>query len=74
MQPLVVLLPSLLVWLLGLEIAEPYLRQAGGVFVSETGQYLIEAVRWLGWLPLAVGFLWLREQRPRHTARDSSTQ
>lgn len=62
-KPLVVLLPALLVWLLGFEVAAGlwnievrYLRAA------QTGEYLFQAARWLGWLPLAVGFLWLREQ------------
>ena len=72
-KPLVVLLPALLVWLLGFEVAAGiwnievrYLRAA------QTGEYLFQAARWLGWLPLAVAFLWLREQivaRVRRTAR-----
>ena len=71
-KPLVVLLPALLVWLLGFEVAAGiwnievrYLRAA------QTGEYLFQAARWLGWLPLAVAFLWLREQivsRARRTA------
>lgn len=71
-KPLVVLLPALLVWLLGFEVAAGiwnievrYLRAA------QTGEYLFQAARWLGWLPLAIGFLWLREQiisRGRGTA------
>src|SRR5216684_3898342 len=54
-KPLVVLLPALLVWLLGFEVAAGiwnievrYLRAA------QTGEYLFQAARWLGWLPLAV--------------------
>jgi YjbE family integral membrane protein len=72
-KPLVVLLPALLVWLLGFEVAAGiwnievrYLRAA------QTGEYLFQAARWLGWLPLAVAFLWLREHftsRGRGTAR-----
>ena len=27
---------------------------------DDTGEYLFQAARWLGWLPLAVAFLWLR--------------
>jgi hypothetical protein len=69
MQPLVVLLPSLLVWLLAFEIADPHLERLGGLLATDIGQYLVEAVRWLGWLPLAAGFIWLREQRPRRTIR-----
>ena len=39
---------------------------------DDTGEYLFQAARWLGWLPLAAAFLWLREQivsRSRTTAR-----
>jgi hypothetical protein len=42
-----------------------YLRAA------QTGEYLFQSARWLGWLPPAVAFLWLREQivsRGRRTA------
>ena len=70
MQPLVVLLPALLVWLLAFEIADPHLERMGGLFATEVGSYLVEAVRWLGWLPLAAGFVWLREQRPHRAARN----
>ena len=69
MQPLVVLLPALLVWLLAFEIADPHLERMGGLFATEVGSYLVEAVRWLGWLPLAAGFVWLRERRPHRAAR-----
>jgi YjbE family integral membrane protein len=70
MQPLVVVLPALLVWLLAFEIADPHLERMGGLFATEVGSYLVEAVRWLGWLPLAAGFVWLREQRPHSAARN----
>jgi YjbE family integral membrane protein len=54
MKPLVVLLPALLVWLLGFEVATSLLR------LPVEG--LLEPVRWLGWLPFAALFLWLRER------------
>ncbi len=69
MQPLVVVLPALLLWLLAFEIVDPHLERMGGLLATETGAYLVEAVRWLGWLPLAAGFLWLQEQRPHRTVR-----
>ncbi|UYN94529.1 MAG: TerC family protein [Enhydrobacter sp.] len=63
MRPLVVLLPALLVWLLAFEAASgiwhvhvDYLR------ATNMGEYLLHAVRWLGWLPLAALFLWVRER------------
>ncbi|MCW5734193.1 MAG: TerC family protein [Enhydrobacter sp.] len=66
MQPLVVVLPALLVWLLAFEVAAPYLQEPGRFFAGEIGSYMVQAVRWLGWLPLAAGYIWLRE---RATAR-----
>jgi YjbE family integral membrane protein len=72
-KPLAVILPGVLVWMLGFEIAASvwtlqmdYLRATG------TGEYILEAARWLGWLPLVAAYLWLHERvmlRRAHTAR-----
>jgi len=63
MKPLVVLLPALLVWMLGFEVAASVWKlQVDYLLASDTGEYLLEGMRWLGWLPLAGAFLWLREQ------------
>lgn len=62
MKPLVVLLPGLLVWLLAFEFAEPFLTARGGLFATEMGSYLLQAVLWLGWLPLAAAYMWMRER------------
>jgi YjbE family integral membrane protein len=69
LQPLVVLLPALLVWLLVFEIAAPHWPRLDDLFATDTGRHLVDGLRWLGWLPIAAGFLWLREQRLRDTAR-----
>jgi YjbE family integral membrane protein len=62
MKPLVVLLPALLVWMLAFEVAASVWKiQADYLLASDNGERLFEAVRWLGWLPLAAAFLWLRE-------------
>jgi YjbE family integral membrane protein len=72
-KPLVALLPGMLVWMLAVEIAGSYFKlQVDYLLASETGGYALEAIRWLGWLPLAVVYLWLREQsalRSRRAAR-----
>jgi YjbE family integral membrane protein len=52
-RPLVVLLPALLIWPLGVEVAGSALKLS----LDDLGP-----VRWLGWLPLAAGWLWLRER------------
>jgi YjbE family integral membrane protein len=72
-KPLVVLLPALLVWLLAFEVASSVWKiEVRYLQADDTGEYLFQAARWLGWLPLAAAFLWLREQivsRSRTTAR-----
>jgi YjbE family integral membrane protein len=72
-KPLVVLLPALLVWLLAFEVAASVWQiEVRYLSADDTGEYLFQAARWLGWLPLAVAFLWLREQlalRRRRPAR-----
>jgi YjbE family integral membrane protein len=72
-KPLVALLPAMLVWMLAVEVAGSYLKvQIDYLLTSETGGYALEAIRWLGWLPLAALYLWIREQivaRSRRAAR-----
>ena len=63
MKPLVVLLPALLIWMLAVEVAASHWKlQVDYLLANESGEYLLEGLRWLGWLPLAAAFLWLREQ------------
>jgi len=62
-KPLVALLPAVLVWLLGVEVAASVWKlKADYLLATQTGEYILEGVRWLGWLPLAAGWLWLRER------------
>jgi YjbE family integral membrane protein len=62
-RPLVALLPGMLAWMLAVEIAGSFFKiQVDYLLASETGGYALEAIRWLGWLPLAVLYLWLRER------------
>lgn len=72
-KPLVVLLPALLVWLLAFEVASSVWKiEVRYLQADDTREYLLQAARWLGWLPLAMAFLWLREQmalRRRRPAR-----
>jgi YjbE family integral membrane protein len=74
MRPLVVLFPALLVWLLAFEVAaSAWHLQVDYLRTTDIGEQLLEGLRWLGWLPLAAGFLWVREQliarKQRSTAR-----
>jgi YjbE family integral membrane protein len=63
MKPLVGLLPALLVWLLAVEVAASVWKFKGDyLLATQTGEYMLEAVRWLGWLPFAAAWLWLRER------------
>ena len=72
-KPLVVILPGVLVWLLACEVAASVWKlQVDYLLATQTGEYILEAVRWLGWLPLVAAYLWLRERlelRRQHTAR-----
>lgn len=73
MKPLVVLLPAMLVWMLAFEVAASVWKVQVDYLASTTnGEYLLEGLRWIGWLPLAALFLWVREQviiRNRRAAR-----
>jgi hypothetical protein len=59
--------------MLGFEIAASiWTLQMDYLRATETGEYVLEAVRWLGWLPPVAGYLWLRERlmlRRGHTVR-----
>ena len=70
MKPLVVLLPALLVWMLAFEVAASVWQvQVDYLLARDEGEYMLEGLRWLGWLPLAVLFLWVREQLVARTRR-----
>ena len=72
-KPLVVILPGVLVWMLAFEVvASVWTLQMDYLRATETGEYILEAARWLGWLPLVAGYLWARERlmlRREHAAR-----
>ena len=72
-KPLVVILPGVLVWMLGFEIAASvWTLQMDYLRATDTGEYVLEAARWLGWLPLIAAYLWLRERlmlRREHAVR-----
>jgi YjbE family integral membrane protein len=77
-KPLVVLLPALLIWLLCFDVAASVWKiEVRYLQAADTGEYLFQAARWLGWLPLAAAFLWLREQvgsRGRRMERGGSAR
>ena len=65
-KPLVALVPALLVWLLAFEVAaSAWNLEARYLKADDMTDYLFQAARWLGWLPLAAVFLWLRERVAR---------
>jgi hypothetical protein len=64
LKPITILLPALMVWLLGVEVVGTLLHtDLTYLPADETSEQVLNAVRWVGWIPLAVGFLWIREQR-----------
>jgi YjbE family integral membrane protein len=69
MKPMVVLFPSLLIWLLAFEVAASVMQvQVDYLLATTSGASMLEGLRWIGWLPFAAGYLWLREQ---YVARDA---
>jgi YjbE family integral membrane protein len=75
MKPLVVVLPALLLWMLAFEVAGTVWKvQIDYLMASNQGEYFIEGLRWIGWLPFVALFLWVREQflqRSQRAARDT---
>jgi YjbE family integral membrane protein len=74
LKPLVVLLPALLVWMLAFEVAGSLWKmQVDYLLATGPGEYLLEALRWVGWIPLAALFLWAREQFIARAARRATS-
>lgn len=70
MKPLTVLLPAILLWMLGFEVASSVWKvQVDYLMATTQGEYLLEGVRWIGWLPFAALFLWIRERMMLRNAR-----
>lgn len=64
LRPLSVLAPALLVWLMGFEVLASVIGLPNGLLQTGShADYALDALRWVGWLPLAAGYLWLRERR-----------
>ena len=63
MKPIVVLFPALLIWLLAVEIAAGVWQvQVDYLLATTSGAQILDLIRWVGWLPFAAVFLWLRER------------
>lgn len=70
MKPLTVLLPAMLIWMLGFEAASSIWKvQVDYLMATTQGEYMIEGLRWIGWLPFAALFLWVRERMVLRNAR-----
>lgn len=72
-RQLTVLLPMMLLWLLAFEVAEDLWHIEVNYLQATTLQdYALQALRWFGWLPLAVAYLAWRartEGKPAGTGR-----
>lgn len=63
-QPLAVVLPAMLVWLTGLGVIMDAADLARGIDRAPSlAEGALQMVRWIGWMPLAAGYLWLVERR-----------
>lgn len=68
-RPLTVLLPGLLLWLLAFEVAEEVWHfEVDYLEASSLRDYAIQALRWFGWLPLALAYLAWRNRGTAATA------
>jgi len=62
-KPITVLLPALMVWLLAFEAAATVWHvKVSYLSATEFGAQALNAMRWVGWVPLAVAFLYVRER------------
>jgi len=69
MKPITVLLPALLVWLLAFEAAATVWHvKVSYLSATEFGAQALNAARWVGWLPPAIAFLYVRERWNRQSA------
>ena len=63
-KPLVLLLPALLLWWLGFDAAGELLKvEASYARSGELRDYALQALRWLGWMPVVLAWLAVRERR-----------
>jgi len=63
LRPLTVILPGLMLWLIGFEVAASvWQMQAEYAQGASLRDYAFQAARWVGWVPLALGFLVLNER------------
>ena len=63
MKPITTLLPALLIWLLAFDTAASLWNvKISYSNATDFGSLALIAVRWVGWLPLAVAFLYGRER------------
>jgi YjbE family integral membrane protein len=63
-RPLTVLLPALLLWLLAFEVAEDVWHfEVDYMEANSLRDYAIQALRWFGWLPLALAYLAWRNRQ-----------
>lgn len=63
-QPLSILGPALMVWLMGFEVLASISGLPNGLLhPGAHADYALDALRWFGWLPLAAAFLWLWERK-----------
>jgi len=70
MKPITVLFPALLIWLLGFEIAASQWQvQVDYLLTTTSGAQILDLLRWVGWLPFAGAFLWLRERALAQAAK-----
>lgn len=63
LRPLAVILPGIVIWLLAVQAAAAWLGYGSGYLDARSiGDALVQAVKWVGWLPFALVYLYLRRR------------
>ncbi|WP_119421018.1 YjbE family putative metal transport protein [Desertibaculum subflavum] len=66
LKPLAIILPGIVIWLLAVQFGASWFGyQAGYLGVRSMGDALVQAVKWAGWLPFALFYLYLRRRFAR---------
>jgi YjbE family integral membrane protein len=68
LRPLAVILPGIVGWLLAVHIVADLLDYQGGYLNARSiGDAAVQAVKWVGWVPFALLYLYLRRRFARRT-------
>jgi YjbE family integral membrane protein len=75
LKPLAVIVPGIVGWFLAVQLAASLLGYQGGYLNAQSvGDALVQAVKWVGWVPFALLYLHLRRRQARRAYRPEAAQ